>query len=99
MAVEVDYTKNKENSPHTRARALSVSLRLSLLSAPLSCVEGARPAATAPISLIYISRQRSHTSLGPSKLEQGVRSITIYLQYGGTGVGAHGDVRRAHPTP
>ena len=79
MVVKVDYTKNKENS-HARARALLFlclgvwvcGLRVSALAETLASahsVEGARPAATAPISLIYISRQRSHTSLGPSKLE------------------------------
>ena len=65
---------------HARARALLFlclgvwvcGLRVSALAETLASahsVEGARPAATAPISLIYISRQRSHTSLGPSKLE------------------------------
>ena len=70
------------------------------LSCCLLLFEGARPAATAPISLIYISLGREVTPLwGRPNSKQGVRSITIYLQYGGTGVGAHGDVRRAHPTP
>ena len=72
--------KIRKNPTHARARALLFlclgvwvcGLRVSALAETLASahsVEGARPAATAPISLIYISRQRSHTSLGPSKLE------------------------------